>query len=307
MKSKSVYVVFCLVCCVFGTTFLAIKIGVAAGSPPFLFAAARFISAGAILGAILLATRRASIRSLARLAPRAALLSLPYIVGNFGATFWAEQYLSSSAAAQIDAAGPIASALLSSIFLGKKLRPGHYLGLAIGFIGAWLVASGAASGAGSGSLGTIAAVAMVCGAISFQAASILYKRLFDDATDPFAVNALNMLFGGLGLLALAAATGERGMPASVEALGSLAYLIVVGSLVGHSANLWLVKKAGPLFASGWSYVSPIAATFVGAALLDERLSVANAAGIALTLAGVYLAGRAEVSGPRDLSPSRVSR
>ncbi|HOX31563.1 MAG TPA: EamA family transporter [Spirochaetales bacterium] len=299
MREKRVYAVFGLVCAVFGTTFLAIRIGLSSGAPPFLFAGLRFSAAGAILAAALLAAGRASLAGLAALAPRAALLSLPYVVLNFGATFWAEQHIGSATAAQIDAVGPIASALLSALFLGKRLGPGHGLGVAAGFVGVWLIVGGSAApeaGAASPELRLAASIAMLVGAVGFAGSSILYKRLFDDSADPFAVNALNMLFGGAGLLALAAAAGQRAFPLEAGTLLPLAYLVVMGSLVGHSANLWLVREAGPLFASSWSYVSPIIATGVGAIALGEATGPRSLAGAALTLAGVYAIGRAERGG-----------
>jgi drug/metabolite transporter (DMT)-like permease len=292
VRSTRVYVVFCLVCAIFGTTFLAIKLGIASGAPPFLFAGLRFTLAGLILGAALLASGRTSLGALAALAPRAALLSLPYIVVNFGATFWAEQYIGSSTAAQIDAAGPIASAILSTLFLGKRLRAAHGLGIAAGFAGVWLIVRGADAPGAADSIP--ACFAMLVGAVGFAGASILYKRLFDDSVDSFAINSLNMLSGGIGLLALAALSGQTGFPITKAAVLPLVYLIVVGSLVGHSANLWLVRKAGPLFTSSWSYVSPVIATLVGAMALGEGVSAWSIAGAALTLVGVYLISKAEL-------------
>jgi drug/metabolite transporter (DMT)-like permease len=304
MRSTRVYAVFSLVCAIFGTTFLAIKLGVAAGAPPFLFAGIRFTIAGLVLGAALLASGRIGLRALGALAPRAILLSLLYIVVNFGATFWAEQYIGGSTAAQIDAVGPIASAILSAAFLGKRLRPAHGLGIAAGFAGVWLIVRGV--GAPDGGRSIIASVVMLGGAVGFAGASILYKRLFDDSVDSFAVNALNMLSGGLGLLVLSALSGERGFPATSAALLPLLYLVVAGSLVGHSANLWLVKKAGPLFTSSWSYVSPVIATAVGAAALGEKVSLWSAAGAALTLIGVFAISRAEMRGAvPDAAPALV--
>jgi drug/metabolite transporter (DMT)-like permease len=319
MKSKRVYAVFCLVCAIFGTTFLAIKMGVSAGAPPFLFAGIRFTAAGAVLALLLLATGKAGLRGLAALAPRAALLSLPYIVVNFGATFWAEQHIGSGTAAQIDAVCPIASALLSWLFLGKRLKPAHGFGIAAGFAGVWLIVRGASAassggavtgGAGIDRLSLVASLVMLASAIAFAGASILYKRLFDDSVDSFSVNALNMLSGGLGLLALAFLTGQRSFPMSRASVGALLYLVIVGSLVGHSANLWLVKKAGPLFTSSWSYVSPVIATVVGALALNERAGAWNLAGTVLTLGGVYLIARGERNFERRaerLEPLRPGR
>jgi len=303
MRSGRVYAVFCLICLVFGTTFLAIRIGVASGAPPFLFAGIRFSIAGLLLALGLLASGRTSAGVLAALAPRAALLSLPYIVVNFGATFWAEQYIGSGTAAQLDAACPIASAALSALFLGKRLRPAHFLGIAAGFGGVWLIVGGAppagngGSASADGSMSLIASIVMLSAAICFAGSSVLYKRLFGDADDPFAVNSLNMLFGGLGLLAIAAATGSPAFPIEAGTILPLAYLVVMGSLVGHSANLWLVKVAGPLFTSSWSFVSPVIATAAGALFLDERVGIGTIAGTAVTLMGVALVARAESGAP----------
>jgi drug/metabolite transporter (DMT)-like permease len=298
MRDTRVYAVFALVCAIFGTTFLAIRIGDAAGAPPFLFAGIRFSAAGAALGLFLLGSGRATARSLLALAPRAAILSLLYVVGNFGATFWAEQYIGSSTAAQIDAAGPIASALLSWAFLGKRLKPAHGLGIAAGFAGVWLIVRSASAGTGAdGGRGVLASIVMLCGAVGFAGASILYKRLFDDSVDSFSVNALNMLFGGIGLLVLSAAAGEGKFPWSPGAALPLLYLIVAGSLVGHSANLWLVRKAGPLFTSSWCFVSPVVATAIGALVLGEKVGLGSLCGAAATLLGVYAIGRAEAAWP----------
>jgi drug/metabolite transporter (DMT)-like permease len=294
MKS---YGLLAVVCAVFGTTFLAIKLGVDAGAPPFLFAGIRFVVAGSVLGGALLATRRATFRSLAKLAPRAALLSLVYIVFNYGCTFWAEQFIPSSEAAQIDALGPIASAALSALFLGKRLKLAHGLGIAAGFAGVWLVVRGAAAPIAAapidGASSVIAPIVMICAAVGFAGAGVLYKRLFDDDTDPLAVSSLNMLSGGVALAVLAALVERKPFPMSADALLPLAYLVVVGSLVAHSAYLTCIKRAGPLFASSWSYVSPVIATAMGAVALGEGVSPWSLAGAALTLLGVYAISRVE--------------
>lgn len=306
MKKGPIYLVFCLVCAVFGTTFLAIKLGVSAGAPPFLFAGLRFTAAGLILGLVLVAAGKARPRDFLVLAPRAALVSVFYIMANFGATFWAEQYIDSGTAAQIDAVNPLAAALLSALFLGRRFRPSHALGLALGFAGVWLIvrgAAGSAGAAGGSDLSLIASLVMLAGAVSMAGASILFLRLFDDTVSPFMVNSLNMFMGGLGLLALAAATGERSFPMTAGALLPLLYLVVAGSLVGHSANLWLIRKAGPVFASSWSYASPVIATVVGALVLGEKVSGWNIVGAVLTLTGVYVIARAETRAARSAAPS----
>lgn len=305
MRDRKVLLVFALACLIFGTTFLAIKIGIEAGAPPFLFAGLRFTVAGATLALLLLASGRTSFTALVALAPKAVLLSSLYIVANFGATFWAEQYIGSGAAAQINASGPIASALLASLFLGKKLKPVQILGVLGGFAGVGLIVRGSGPDiAGQNRESLIASIVMLAGTVSFSGASVLYKRIFDDSTDSFAVNALNMLAGGIGLLILSALVERRPLPVSAGTIIPLAYLVVAGSLVGHSANLWLVKKAGPLFASSWSYVSPIIATAVGAVALGEAVKLGAITGTLLTLLCVGFLSRAELATQRE--PQAIS-
>lgn len=306
-RDAASYAAFALVCAVFGTTFLGIKLGVEAGAPPFLFAGIRFAIAGTLLGAGLLASGRATPRSLAALAPRAAILSSLYVVVNFGASFWAERTIDSATAAQINSVGPVAAAALSALFLKKRLGLAHAAGMALGFAGVALIvraSAGAPGPAGSGGLASLAAdpaalaasLVMLAGALGFAGAQVLYKALFTERDDPFQVSAMNMAIGGLGLLALSAAFERDPFPASAQALGALVYLIVVGSIVGHSVNLWLIKRSGPVFASSWSYVSPVIATMVGFLVLGENAGPGALAGTALTLAGVALIARAESAG-----------
>jgi drug/metabolite transporter (DMT)-like permease len=94
----------------------------------------------------------------------------------------------------------------------------------------------------------------------------------------------------------ALATGQTSFPLTAPAVGSLLYLIVFGSIGGHSMYLWLVGNTGPIFASTWLYVSPIIATVVGAAVLSEQVLISNIAGAALVIFGVYIINRAERGG-----------
>jgi drug/metabolite transporter (DMT)-like permease len=232
------------------------------------------------------------------LAPRAALVSLLYITASFGATFWAERTIDSATAAQVNAVSPIVVAALSFLFLKKRLGLLHWAGIVAGFAGVWLIVRGSLGGASAsaGNARLAASIVMVSGVVAFSAAQVLYRRLFGEGDDPFTINSLNMLSGGIGLLVLSLVFERRPFPIEAPLILSLAYLIVLGSLVGHSLNLWLVKCAGPLFASSWSYVSPAIATAAGAVFMSERIDVLSVAGMAATLAGVALIARAERPG-----------
>jgi drug/metabolite transporter (DMT)-like permease len=240
------WAVYAGVCLIFGTTFLAIKLGTNAGIPPFLGAGLRFATAGTVL--VLLRGRLfGARRPTAGFIGRAAVLGLLIIGLTFACTHWAIQHLASGHIAQIHSSAPIIVAVLAVLLLGKRLRLLHGLGLGAGFAGAVLLV-GIATG---------------------------YSDL-----------------APLGALT----TGQTTFPLTAPAVGSLLYLIVFGSIGGHSMYLWLVGNTGPLFASTWLYVSPIIATVVGAAVLSEQVLASNIAGAALVIFGVYIINRAERGG-----------
>ena len=287
------WAVYAGVCLIFGTTFLAIKVGTNAGIPPFLGAGLRFATAGAILVLVrggLFGSRRPT----AGFIGRAAVLGLLIIGFTFACTYWAIQHLASGHIAQIQSSAPILVAVLAALLLGKRLRLLHGLGLGAGFAGAVLLVGLAT---GYSDLAPRGAVVAVGAELFYGLGTIWYRHAFGDGTDSLQVNGFSMLSGGLFLCAVALATGQTSFPVTAPAVGSLLYLIVFGSIGGHSMYLWLVGHTGPVFASTWLYVSPIIATMVGAVVLSEQVLAENIAGAALVILGVYLINRAEQRRP----------
>lgn len=286
------WAVYAGVCLIFGTTFLAIKVGTNGGIPPFLGAGLRFATAGAIL--VLVRGRLfGAQRPTAGFVGRAAVLGLLIIGFTFACTYWAIQYLASGHIAQIQSSAPIIVSVLAVLLLGKRLRLLHGLGLGAGFAGAVLLLGLAT---GYNELAPLGALVAVGAELFYGLGTIWYSRAFPDGADSLQVNGFSMLSGGLFLCAVALATGQTSLPLTLPALGSLFYLIVFGSIAGHSMYLWLVGHTGPIFASTWLYVSPIIATVVGAAVLSEQVLASNITGAALVIFGVYIINRAERGG-----------
>lgn len=285
MRTRKTWALFALVCLIFGTTFLAIRLGLDAGASPFFFAALRFIGAGVALAAFLFASGRLSLRTAARMAGRAGILSLFLTVGTFGCMFFAELRVDSGLMARLDATGPLFTALFAALFLGKRLTPIHFGAFALGALGAALMAAPARL---ADPLYLAAAAGSV---VAYAAGNAIYPRLFGTEDDPVAVSALQTLIGG-GVLLLLSLIGETPrFPAA--ALPALLWLTAAGSVVAHTATLVLVRDAGPVFASAWLYVSPAVATIAGAVALGEPVTPVGAGGMALALSGVFLLERAE--------------
>ncbi len=285
MRTRKTYALFALVCAIFGTTFLAIRVGLEAGASPLFYAGLRFVIAGAVLAVFLLLSKRITLRAALLLAPRSALLSLFLTVGTFGLMFVAETRVDSGLMARLDATGPLFTALFAAFFLGKRLTLVHALAFALGMAGTLLMASPAALGGG---LYLAAAMGSV---VIYAAGNAIYPRLFRNEDDPVVVSALQTLIGGLILLAASPILEAPVFP--MAALAPLLYLAVAGSVVAHTATLVLVRDAGPVFASSWLYVAPAVATFAGALVLGESVTAAGLAGTGLALGGVLVMDRAE--------------
>jgi drug/metabolite transporter (DMT)-like permease len=287
--SPRAWVVFITMCLIFGTTFLAIKIGSNAGIPPFLAAGTRFLLAGAVLiavrGGVASSARRPSWSYLWRVAVLGTL-----IIGiTFAATYTAADFIGSGHIAQIQAVAPVLVAMMS-VILRTRLTLRHGVGLGIGLGGTLLLVG---SLGGLHALAIWGALAAFAAEISYSLGSIWYRKMFPAGTDSVQTNGYSMFFGGLFVLSLAIARGQTSFPADPAAFGSLAYLVVFGSIGAHSMYLWLVANVSPVFASTWLFVSPIIATLLGAVVLGEVITVWNVLGAAAVLTGVYLIQRAE--------------
>ncbi|MDC7223361.1 MAG: EamA family transporter [Spirochaetales bacterium] len=285
MVKKRSYLLFLLVCALFGHTFLAIGLAIDRGASPLFLAALRFSLAGMIMLAGLFARKKTRLSSVRPLLGRTLVLSLFMTVGTFGFMFMAQTRVDSGFMARLDAAGPVVTALLASLFLKKRITLLHGAAFLLGTAGSFLIAAPAAS---AEPLYLCFAAASV---IFYALANALYPLLFRSEEDPVLISALQALWGGLILLGLALIFEPLSLPRA--SWGALLYLIVGGSVLGHTATLILVRDEGPVFASGWLYVAPVVATVSGYFVLGETVSAEGMAGTAVALVGVFLLGRAE--------------
>ena len=286
---------YLLMCTIFGTTYLAIKVGIAAGLPPLLFAALRFAVAGPVtLGIVLL--RRLPLPKRPAQYAALAVVGLCSTTLVYATLFWAEQYLSSSLAAILLAASPLLVMVIRSKWNQFAWRT-QVAGLVAGLLGVALaVLPQLRSGVGPATL--VASALLLLSGLSLAFGSVRSRAVMEQGVHPLTLNALQMLFGGLGLL-LCSLLFES--PAQVSfnppAWAALTYLSIIGSVLGFGIYYWLVAKTGPLFASTWTYVAPVIATLAGTLLLGEPAGWPVVAGLLLVLAG---AGMTDPEGLRRL-------
>jgi drug/metabolite transporter (DMT)-like permease len=277
---------FAAVYLIWGSTYLAIRVGVRT-LPPFLMAGCRFLAAGGILYAILRA--RGVAAPTAAEWRRGALAGLLMLTAGNGLVTWAETRIASNLAALLVAAVPLFMAVLD------WLRPGGvapqrrvWIGIAVGAAGMALLVMNRGSGGGMDT--SAAAVAAVLMASLCWAAGSLYSRYGGMNAHPLMAAAQQMIAGGAAQLVLSAVQGEpaRLSAASLSATSLLAfaYLTIFGSLVAFSAFGWLVKVSTPARLSTTAYVNPVVAVILGWALLGERLSPQALAGAGLIVCAV---------------------
>ncbi|WP_410513796.1 EamA family transporter [Paenibacillus sp. BR2-3] len=284
-----IFIAYSLVCLIFATTFLAIKIGVDAGLPPFFSAGIRFFLAGFILFLWMVWKGKASFSLLLR--KEMLITGAALTFGTFSTLYWAEQYVSSGLAAVLSATGPIMILVLQTAFLRQKAPALSLYGCLIGFVGVLLLVLPSLS-LDVSSLWLIGCAVILIGECGYASGTLYSKKViaaFPDVS-PIALNAAQMMYGGTLMLILSFFT-ENVQPEflfSFKAAGSLLYLIVMGSMVGHSLYYWLVAKTNPVFPATWLYVSPPIAVGVGVLFYNEAVSWITLLGVATIIVGTVL-------------------
>ncbi len=266
-----------------GSTYLAIRFGVET-IPPFFLAGVRFLLAGSTL--YLWSARAGAASPTARQWRDAAIVGGLMLLGGNGLVSWAETSVPSGIAALIIAVVP----LFVAVFQWKRPTLATASGIALGFAGiAILVGAGAVGDAGR--VRPLGALALVAASASWAAGS-LYSRRADRPASSLRSAAIQMLAGGTLLIAAGTAGGQwRGFhPADVSAksLASLLYLVVVGSIAGYTAYLWLLQVTTPDRAATYAYANPVIAVVLGWALAGEPLTWRVAAAGAVIIAAVAL-------------------
>src|SRR6266852_916929 len=197
---------FAIIYFVWGSTFLAIRVGVRE-VPPFLLAAMRFLIAGLVLYGWMLAHGERSPSR--RQWTSASLLAILIFVFDYGLLFWAEQGVPSGIAAVMMATIPVFMALSEIIFLRtQRLTVRLALALLIGIGGvAVLMSRSVGLSLGEVPIDRAGAVALVIAAISWSVASTLTRKLPLPESKVMSSGA-QMLAGGIMLALTAAMFGE---------------------------------------------------------------------------------------------------
>jgi drug/metabolite transporter (DMT)-like permease len=291
------WVCLLIVWVVWGSTYLAIRVGVQT-MPPLLMAAVRNLVAGLIMFPLALRSRRVAPRpfgSQGRWPTRAewvgcAIVGILLLVAN-GVVGVGEKTVPSGLAALLVATVPLWLLGMDAGLNHARLGLGQLAGLALGLAGVALL-----SGLGGHSGGTsVVGVVTILGAAAAWALGTIMAGRVTIPSSPALASGMQLLLGGAALLVLAAAAGEfsslRLGEVSTRSWLALAYLIVVGSIVAFSAYGIAVRALPTATVATYAYVNPVIAVLLGALILNERLTPAMIGGGVLIVGAVVLVVR----------------
>jgi drug/metabolite transporter (DMT)-like permease len=280
---------------IWSSTWVAIKIGLE-DVPPLLSAGVRFLVAGAglIALAVVLGRRLKTDWLLA------ALLGLLPFAGTYGLIYWGEQYVPSGLAAVLFGVMPLYSATIASVALtGEPLSARLLAGIAVAIAGLAL-AFGESLALGHAERALLAATACAIAPLAAAIGNVATKRRAQ-RLDPIALNGWAMLGGGALLLATSGAAEDWGAAAwSSQAIGSVAYLAVIGSAVPFVALTVLLRELPAVTVSYITLLLPFGALVFGATLYDERITLVAFGGAMLVATGLLIA---QWPGRRAVAPA----
>src|SRR3984957_3507641 len=284
--SWKILLAFGIIYFVWGSTYLAIRVGVRE-VPPFLLAGARFLVSGVVLYGWM-RLKGASLPTRQQWAGATLLGALIFLV-DYGCLFWAEQKVPSGIAAVVLATIPVFITLLEIIFLRtQRLTLRLALALLLGLCGVAVLTLPSFS-LGEVPINRAGALALLVASFTWSVATILTRRLPLPDSKPMSA-AAQMIAGGIQLFVLSALAGEftrfRVQAVSWNAWFALLYLIVAGSIVGFTAYVWLLHYESPTKVGTYAYVKPVVAVALGYFVGGEAVGRRTLVGAVLVLVSV---------------------
>jgi drug/metabolite transporter (DMT)-like permease len=300
---------FAIIYFVWGSTFLAIRIGVHE-VPPFVLAAMRFVAAGSAL--FLWALARGERWPSARYWRSALVLGVLIFIGDYGLVFWAEQRVPSGLTAVVLSMNAVFMALGEILILRTQALTARLsFALLLGMAGVAVLVSRTLH-LGGAPIDRLGAIALLIASMSWSVSAPLTRKLPLPSSKTMSAG-IQMLAGGFLLSVCAAAFGElHGFhPAQVSrgAWLALLYLIVAGSIIAFTVYLWLLHHESITKVGTYAYVNPVVAVLLGYFFAGEPLGLRTILGSACVLTSVVVIttmrarNAAPTVGAEDLQPA----
>lgn len=276
---------YLLICLIWGSTWLAIKIGLV-GVPPFLGAGIRFLVSASLIG-LVLALKRSRLHLTQD--EKICVLSAGVLVFwlDYAAVYWAEMHISSGLTAVLFSTMPLMTSVLSAYWTHtENLSRRKLTGILVGMVGTVLLFWPHERLGAYQVLGMFATL----GASLCAAANLVMMKKYGRHADPLLVNFFGMALGAVCLMIMSAMVESwSAVNWSRSSVLSIAYLSVFGSVIAFSAYYYLIKRMDATIVSLSTLIIPIVALALGRAFLHETVTSRALAGIATVIAGVAVA------------------
>jgi drug/metabolite transporter (DMT)-like permease len=287
-QSYKTLLAFAIIYFVWGSTFLAIRIGVHE-VPPFLLAAMRFVVAG--LALFIWSVARGEALPTLRQWSSALLLGVSIFILDYGLVFWAEQRVPSGLAAVLMSMNALFMALAEILILRTQtLTIRLASALLLGVAGVAVLVSRTLH-VGGQPLDRMGAIALLIASMSWSVSSSLTRKLPLPSSKTMSPG-IQMLAGGLLLFLTAGALGEfrrfHAAQVSRAAWLALLYLIVFGSIVAFTSYVWLIQRESPTKVGTCAYINPVIAVLLGYFFAGEPLGLRTILGTAFVLVSVLV-------------------
>jgi len=275
---------------IWGSTYLAVRFGLA-GFPPFILVSLRYIAAGLAMLAYC-KIKQEALPSL-KLLGWQSLSGILMLVGGTGMVAWAEQYITSGQVAVLIAAQPLWFLILDKANWREYFSEKYIIaGLLVGFLGIFLFMKlGHEEVSKDASMNVIAMIGVQIGAMLWVVGSLITKKRKGNSS-VIMNSGIQLVAASLFSALVALVSGEyanfKFTQVPVNAWLGLIFLITFGSLVAYLAYIWLLGHVAPALISTYTYVNPVVAVFLGWALADEKFYSGQFMGLGVILIGILL-------------------
>lgn len=278
------------VCIFWGSTYLAIRIGVGE-LPPMFFAGMRFFIAGSLVLIFAYVKKMKFPKTFTEIRKISTVGIILLFICN-GSMVWAEQKVPSSIVSILAATVPLFMALIEFIIWGKKINLKGISGLLLGFIGVIILMT---SNSGMGQF-DIKYIMLVLFSNLMWAVGSIYSQSFKATGNITTHIGIQMFAASIVLFAASMFTGELSrIHMTFKGAAATAYLVIFGSLIGYSCYIYILKKWPSAKAGTYAYINPMVAVLLGALILNEAITFSTILSIVIILGGVFLVQTSKTS------------
>lgn len=291
-----VLLAFAAVYIIWGTTYLAIKIGLQ-DMPPFLMASFRFLIAGTVLIVFCLIKEGIAVNK--EIFQNMLLGALMLTLGQ-GVIFWAEQFLSSGLTAVFIALLPICYIVADKrnwkSYFNSKLT---IVSITMGLLGILILFKDqtTVNGEHSVHMRIIASIAVICSCLFWAIGSLYYKYNFAGGSLFWNIG-WQLMGGAITCFCINLITGEwttfTFTEVSLNGWLAVSYLAIAGSVVAFTASYYLLSIRPAAVVGTYAYVNPIIAVLLGSLVANETITVSQVIGIVIILIAAYLSNKVKL-------------